>query len=34
MFTLLCNALKGFMRSFIAFIKPFDAPETSVKIKI
>ena len=31
MFTLLFRALKGFMK---AFIKPFGAPQRSVKIKI
>ena len=33
-FTLLCGASKGFTKAFIAFIKPFDAPQRSVKIKI
>ena len=31
---LLCGALKGFMKAFKAFIKPFEAPQSSVKIKI
>ena len=31
MFTLLFRALKGFMK---AFIKPFGAPQRSVKIKV
>ena len=33
-FTLLCGALKGFMKTLKAFIKPFEAPQRSVKIKI
>ena len=33
-FTLLCGASKGFMKAFKAFIKPFEAPQKSVKIKI
>ena len=33
-FTLLCSASKGFMRALMAFIKPFEAPQRSVKIKI
>ena len=33
-FTLLCGALKGFMKALKAFIKPFEAPQGSVKIKI
>ena len=33
-FTLLCGASKGFMKAFKAFIKPFEAPQRSVKIKI
>ena len=32
-FTLLCGASKGFM-DFKAFIKPFETPQRSVKIKI
>ena len=32
-FTLLCDASKGFMKAFKAFIKPFEAQQ-SVKIKI
>ena len=31
---LLCGASKGFMKTFRAFIKPFEAPLRSVKIKI
>ena len=31
LFSLLCDASKGFMK---AFIKPFEAPQRSVKIKI
>ena len=31
---LLCGASKGFMKAFKAFIKPFEAPQRSVKIKI
>ena len=33
-FTLLCGVSKGFMKAFKAFIKPFEAPQRSVKIKI
>ena len=33
-FTLRCGASKGFMKTFKAFIKPFEAPQKSVKIKI
>ena len=33
MFTLLCGA-SGFIKAFEAFIKPFEAPQRSVKIKI
>ena len=33
-FTLLCDASKGFMKALKAFIKPFEAPQRSVKIKI
>ena len=33
-FTLLCGATKGFMKAFKSFIKPFGAPQSSVKIKI
>ena len=33
-FTLLCGASKGFLKAFKAFIKPFEAPQKSVKIKI
>ena len=33
-FTLLCGASKGFMKTLKAFIKPFEAPQRSVKIKI
>ena len=33
-FTLLCGATKGFMRAFKGFIKPFEASQRSVKIKI
>ena len=32
-FTLLCGALKSFMKAFKAFIKPFEAPQRNVKIK-
>ena len=32
-FTLLCGASKGFMRALKVFIKPFEAPQRSVKIK-
>ena len=33
-FTLLCDASKGFMKALKAFIKPFERPQRSVKIKI
>ena len=33
-FTLLCGALKSLMKAFKAFIKPFEAPQRNVKIKI
>ena len=33
-FTLLCGISKGFMNSLKAFIKPSEAPQRSVKIKI
>ena len=33
-FTLLCGASKGFMKALKAFIKPFEAPQRRVKIKI
>ena len=32
--TLLCGASKGFIKAFKGFIKPFEAPQRSVKIKI
>ena len=32
-FTLICGASKGFMKAFKAFIKPFEAPQRSAKIK-
>ena len=32
--TLLCGSSKGFMKAFKAFLKPFEAPQRSVKIKI
>ena len=32
--TLLCGPLKGFMKASKAFIKPFEAPQRSEKIKI
>ena len=31
---LLCGASEGFMKALKAFIKPFEAPQRSVKIKI
>ena len=34
MFTLLCGASEGFIKAFEAFIKPFEAPQGSMKIKI
>ena len=33
-FTLLCGALKGFMKAFKAFIKHFEVPQRSEKLKI
>ena len=33
-FTLLCGASKGFMKALKAFIKPFEAPQRNMKIKI
>ena len=33
-FTLLCGASKGFMKAVKALIKPFEAPQRIVKIKI
>ena len=33
-FTLLCGGSKGFMKALKAFIKPFEPPQRSVKIKI
>ena len=33
-FTLLFGASKGFIKAFKVFIKPFEAPQRSVKIKI
>ena len=33
-FTLLGGASKGFMKALKAFIKPFEAPQRSLKIKI
>ena len=32
--TLLCGASKGFMKALMAFIKPVESPQRSVKIKI
>ena len=32
-FTLLCGASKSFMKALKDFIKPFEAPQRSVKIK-
>ena len=34
LFTLPCGASKSFMKLFKAFIKPFEAPQRKVKIKI
>ena len=31
---LFCGASKGFMKAVKAFMKPFEAPQRSVKIKI
>ena len=33
-FTFLCGASKGFMKALKTFIKPFEAPQRSVKIKL
>ena len=33
-FALLCDASKGFMKAFKAFIKPLKVPQGCVKIKI
>ena len=33
-FTLPCRASKGFMKALKALIKPFEAPQRSVKMKI
>ena len=33
-FTLLCDASKSFMKALKTFIKPFEAPQRRVKIKI
>ena len=33
-FTLLCGASNCFMKAFKAFIKPFEAPQRGLKIKI
>ena len=33
-FTLLCGASKAFMKALKGFIKPFEAPQRSAKIKI
>ena len=33
-FTLLFDASKGFMKAFKFFIRPFEAPQRSVKINI
>ena len=33
-FTLFCGTTKGFMNALKAFIKPFEAPRRSVKIKL
>ena len=33
-FLLLYGASKGFMKALKAFLKPFEAPQRSVKIKI
>ena len=32
--TLLCGASKGFMKALMTFIKPFESPQRSIKIKI
>ena len=33
-FTFLCGASKSFLKAFKGFIKPFEAPQRSAKIKI
>ena len=33
-FTLFCDASKGFLKTLKAFIKPFETPQRSVEIKI
>ena len=33
-FTPLCGVSKGFMKAFKTFLKPFEAPQRSAKIKI
>ena len=33
-FRFLCGSSKGFMKAFKGFIKPFEAPQRSVKIKM
>ena len=33
-FTVLCGASMSFMKAFKVFIKPFEAPQIGVKIKI
>ena len=33
-FTLICGVLKGFTKAFKTFIKLFETPQSSVKIKI
>ena len=33
-FTLYCGASNGLMKAFKSFIRPFEAPQSSVKIKI
>ena len=33
-FTVLCSASKNFMKALKAFIKPFEAPQRSLKIKL
>ena len=33
-FTLLCGASKGFKKALKAFIRPFEAPQRSVKTKV
>ena len=33
-FTFLCGATKDFMKAFKGFVKPFEAPQRSMKVKM